>query len=173
MAEKIDLSVFNTTQSAADINALRQALGHPQLDLYGISYGTRLALTIMRDHPEGVHAAIIDSVYPWGVDLPAEQSANANRAFDIFFATCKTDPTCNAVYPDLRAMFSRVVTRLNKNPLKMSRVTITGDDFAGLAFQMLYDMKAIEYLPAFIFATDRGYHTSIVDFEKRHGVRLA
>ena len=49
--EGVNLDMYNSAQNAADIEALRQALGYDQVNLYGISYGTRLALTALRDAP--------------------------------------------------------------------------------------------------------------------------
>lgn len=48
----IDLSAYNDTESAADYEDLRKALGIDKWNLYGISYGTHLALVYMRLHPE-------------------------------------------------------------------------------------------------------------------------
>ena len=68
-AQGIDLSAYNSAASAADVNDLRLALGYNQLDLYGDSYGTRLALTVMRDYPEAVRSVVLDSTYPLEVNL--------------------------------------------------------------------------------------------------------
>src|SRR5579859_2041292 len=50
----VNLSDFNSAESAADVSDLRVALGYKEWNLYGISYGTRLGLTIMRDFPQGI-----------------------------------------------------------------------------------------------------------------------
>ncbi|MGE7384263.1 alpha/beta hydrolase [Streptomyces sp. NPDC004126] len=47
-----DLSAYNTTENAADVADLRTALGVDQWNVYGASYGTDLALTLMREHPQ-------------------------------------------------------------------------------------------------------------------------
>jgi len=52
-SQGINIAAYNSAESAADMNDLRLALGYEQVNLYGISYGTRLALNIMRDYPEG------------------------------------------------------------------------------------------------------------------------
>jgi pimeloyl-ACP methyl ester carboxylesterase len=52
----IDLGAYNTTESAADFAELRAALGIPEWNVYGVSYGTDLALTYMREHPEGIRS---------------------------------------------------------------------------------------------------------------------
>ncbi len=64
MGMGIDLARYGTRDTAADLAELRVAMGIKQWNLAGISYGTRLALTTMHDHPEGIRAVILDSVYP-------------------------------------------------------------------------------------------------------------
>ncbi len=64
IAQGIDLNGFNSLQNAADVADIIHALGYPQMTLYGVSYGTRLALTTMRLYPAVVHATVLDSVYP-------------------------------------------------------------------------------------------------------------
>ena len=56
----IDLGGFNTTENAADFADLRRALGIERWNVYGVSYGTDLALTYMRDHPEGIRSVTLD-----------------------------------------------------------------------------------------------------------------
>jgi len=85
-AKGIDLSAYNTTENAADFADLRVALGIPQWNVYGVSYGTDLALTYMRQHPEGVRSVTLDSVAPpSAVTLPAFWP-NAREGFGALFA---------------------------------------------------------------------------------------
>lgn len=63
-AEGWDPADFNTTQNAADLADLRTALGIDEWNLYGVSYGTDLALQTLRDHPEGIRSVVLDSVVP-------------------------------------------------------------------------------------------------------------
>jgi len=48
----IELNSYTTVASSQDLKDIVSALGYKQVDLYGASYGTRLALVTMRDHPE-------------------------------------------------------------------------------------------------------------------------
>jgi pimeloyl-ACP methyl ester carboxylesterase len=57
-----DLAGYNALESADDLEALRQALGVPQLVLFGSSYGTQLALATMRRHPDLAARAILAGV---------------------------------------------------------------------------------------------------------------
>ena len=59
-----DLAAYNTTESASDVAELRIAMGIEHWNVYGISYGSDLALQVLRDHPEGVRSLILDAVVP-------------------------------------------------------------------------------------------------------------
>jgi pimeloyl-ACP methyl ester carboxylesterase len=64
IAQGIDLSAFNTSENSADFADLRKALKIEQRNVYGLSHDTDLALSPMRDHPQGIRSVIIDSVVP-------------------------------------------------------------------------------------------------------------
>jgi pimeloyl-ACP methyl ester carboxylesterase len=49
---------------AADLDLVRQALGHPRWTVWGMSAGGMVALTAARWHPDGVEALIVDSTAP-------------------------------------------------------------------------------------------------------------
>ena len=94
---------FYTSRSAvADLDAVRRALGYPAIDLYAVSYGTRVAQLYMRRFPAAVHAAILDGVtFPEqaiGPDTPID----GQRALDLILARCKASPDCRAAYPELQ-----------------------------------------------------------------------
>ncbi len=120
VGQGIDLTAYHSAASAADLNDLRLALGYDKLNLYAVSYGTRLALTLMRDHPEAVRSAVLDSVYPLQVNLYTALAPNADRAFNVFFARCAADPGCNSSYPDLRAVFYQTCGSVECSPVSLS-----------------------------------------------------
>ena len=60
----VDLGAYNTLESSNDLEELRQALGVKEWNVYGISYGTDLALNYMRMHPQGIRSVGIDGVFP-------------------------------------------------------------------------------------------------------------
>jgi pimeloyl-ACP methyl ester carboxylesterase len=164
-AEGINLAAYNSAQNAADVSDLRVALGYDQVNLLGISYGTKLALTTMRDHPAGIRSVIIDSVYPPQVsqlDIPL----NADRAFTVLFEGCAADAACNAAYPDLRPVFLEVFHQLTTDPVtttvfdpstrKTMSALIDGDAFVGLLFQALYGTDIIPELPKGIYDAHNG-----------------
>lgn len=140
IAERIDLSVYNSAASAADLNDLRAALGYEKLNLYAVSYGTRLALTLMRDYPSSVRSAVLDSAYPLQVNLYIALAPNADRAFNVFFNRCATDPNCSATYPDLRNVFYQLVDQLNVHPVSISVNVVGMEIFAQVNGGLLIDV---------------------------------
>ncbi|MBO9322039.1 MAG: alpha/beta fold hydrolase, partial [Roseiflexus sp.] len=104
VAEGIDLKQYNTLTNAADLEDLRLALGYEQWNLLGSSYGTRLALTAMREYPQGIRSVVLDSTRPLQIN-ESQTPADAERAFQTLFRGCAADPTCNAAYPDLERVF--------------------------------------------------------------------
>ena len=57
--QRVDLTGYNTVESADDLEDLRHALGVKQISLWSISYGTHLALATMRRRPQSIHRAIL------------------------------------------------------------------------------------------------------------------
>ncbi len=116
LARGIDLSAYNSRQSAADVEALRRALGLGRVLLFGVSYGTRLALSVMRDYPDSVDSAVLDSVLPPQAISPVLDGAAYGAALDRLFAACADYPDCAAAYPDLAGDLQMVLERLTENP---------------------------------------------------------
>lgn len=161
-----DLSAYNSAASAADVEDLRLALGYPEINLWGGSYGTRLALEVMRRYPSGLRSVILDAVYPPDVDLYVEAPANFERALDRLFEACAANEVCNSAHPDLRATFFDMVQRLNTAPVLLEtedpvsgdirRTWIDGDTVLALTFQLLYDGRLRYLLPEQFAAAGQG-----------------
>ncbi|MFJ9773109.1 alpha/beta fold hydrolase [Kitasatospora sp. NPDC101157] len=116
-ARGADLAAYDTTESAADYADLRLALGVEQWNVFGISYGTDLALTYMRLHPKGIRSVGIDGVLPPSLAGGAVTWKAAREGFDGLFKACAEQPACNARYPDLKGTFERLVSRLEDDPV--------------------------------------------------------
>lgn len=101
----IDLSAYNTAESAHDIEALRQVLGAERLTLYGLSYGTRLALAYARQFPDRVEALVLDSPLPFSADYDRELPASVKAVLEAIASRCAGVTTCAQAYPDLWERF--------------------------------------------------------------------
>lgn len=151
LSEGIDLSAYNSAANAADVNDLRIALGYDTVNLWGISYGTRLALTVLRDYPEGVRAVVLDSVYPPEIDAVESGVLDSLQAFGEFFTQCAEDAACSEAYPTLEQDFIGMVAAFNQDPTVFEtedeEVTLSGDMILDALFKTLYNSKAIPMLP--------------------------
>jgi pimeloyl-ACP methyl ester carboxylesterase len=159
----VNIAAYNTVESAADIASIAPALGYEQVNIYGGSYGSTLAMTVMRHHPERLRSVVLVGITPPQVDLMASFAPNLERALDLLFRTCADDAACNQAYPDLKATFYETVAQLNAEPLKITvnnpltgrptTYTMTGTDFT-LGIQLsLYDWPNIPHVPLIIAAT--------------------
>lgn len=120
-AQGVDLSAYTTTENAADVEALRLALGYEQWNVVGVSYGARLALMVMHDHPDGLRSVIVDSVAPLA-DVNTGNVWESTRL--TLFEDCANDPACNAAYPNLAEVYAEA----NR------QVAAAGKSSAGLVF---------------------------------------
>ena len=117
-----DLGAYNTLENAADFADLRRVLGYDNYNLYGVSYGTDLALTILRRHPRGIRSVVLDSAVPPQRAGPPEFWPNARDGFRNLFEACRAQGSCNARFPRLEQTFANLVRRLEADPVA---VTIT------------------------------------------------
>lgn len=150
VADGITLAAYSTPENAADLAALRLALGYEQWNLLGNSYGTRLASAIVRDHPEGVRSMILDGVYPLDV-VPAyhQYPANTVAALGELFDRCAEQPGCTAAYGDLAELFERAVTRVE------SETEQAGFELIDAVFDALYAVESLVDVPlALLLAAD-------------------
>ena len=83
-----DLSAYNTTENAADISDLRTALKIDQWNVYGVSYGSDLALHLLRDHPEGIRSVVLDSLFPPQTNAVTQWWPSAAEGFRALFDAC-------------------------------------------------------------------------------------
>jgi pimeloyl-ACP methyl ester carboxylesterase len=116
-----DLSAYNSTESAADVADLRKVLGYAAWNIYGTSYGSYLAQTIMRNHPAGIRSVVLDSVLPPTYSVPANWW-NTRAGFDNLFQACAAEPACDAarlLAPETRRTFANqgaVVSVVSTSP---------------------------------------------------------
>ena len=166
VGEGVDLSLVNSAANAADVDRLRTALGHEQWDLYGSSYGTRLAQNVMRDFPDGVRRVVLDSSYPLEFDLFARLASGSERSFRLLLDSCAADSACNEHYPNLESTLIQAFDRLSASPepgtasFSLGGETVdtlmTGERLAWLVFEAFYQTDVIPWLPEIISEAAQG-----------------
>ena len=163
--EGVELSQYNTRTNAEDLADLRVAMGYDEWNLWGISYGTRLALETMRSHPNGVRSVVIDSVYPPSAGSAEDSVRSGRRSFEALSNGCATDPACNAANPDVNGALERAATALDADPYGFDytaadgtalHFVLTGNDAVGGLFNAMYDTDLIPILPTAITGLANG-----------------
>ncbi len=167
----IDLAAYTVAEDAADVRDLRLALGYTTWNLYGNSYGTRVAQEALRLDPSGIRSVVLDSALPLQRTAPFDILPQTARAFATVFAECADDAACTTDYPHLATVFDRVVARLNAHPVRLPIVVMsargpvptgrwypvpaTGENLVETTFSLLQG-GAARMMPRMIFDLQKG-----------------
>ncbi len=146
----VDLSAFNTEESAADVDDLRRALGAKQLNLHGHSYGTRLALEVMREFPDRVRSAALFGTYPQPFESLSDAAVNSAAALRAVLAACAEDPDCPAADP--QTAFEQRMAELDEHPIDVplddgSHYAWTSADAGLQLFKLMYSTEKLPDVP--------------------------
>ena len=161
---QVNLAMYNSAAIAADMEDLRVALAIDQWILLGVSYGTRIALTMMRDFPKGIRAAVLDSTVPVQVNYFEEGGNTVERVFRLLFQRCEASE-CAESYPDLEAKFKATVAKLNSQPMRftllrrnryLQRFELNGEQFLEIIYDAFHDHRMIPFLPKAIDEISQG-----------------
>jgi len=170
-AQGVDLNAYTTVASAVDLKDVLNVLGYQKVNLYGASYGTRLALVVMRDYPEIVQASILDSVVPVDANLFLRYPDAVNSALRALFDTCAAEPECNAAYPNLEAVFRELVSKLDANPVTVTTSTypvgtitetVNGSTLTSVVLGSLKSSSLIYTAPQTIYRIQNGDYSTLI-----------
>jgi pimeloyl-ACP methyl ester carboxylesterase len=160
----LDLRNFGTRVTVEDFEWVRQALRLERWNLYGESYGTTVAMTLVALHPDAIRSAVLDSVYP--PDPVPLRSAIVSDARDAFFANCRQNNVCSTSFPDLAETYRDTQVRLDRNPMVVTlppqmrqtgdRLTVTTSLFEVGVGDFLYYPNAYPALPRMIQSVHDG-----------------
>lgn len=156
----INLSAYNSWASAADIEDLRRLLSYEKWNLYGISYSTRLMLTVLRYYPNNIRSVLLDSVLPPSVNYDETSVDGVMRPLNLIFAACKADNECGAAFPNVEKKFYSLVEKLDAKPVLVdvinsptkatTKVLLNGSDVVNAIYSALEDSGKLSYIPFLI-----------------------
>lgn len=166
LVEGHDFNRFTTTINARDAIDLMRAMGAERWDVYGVSYGTRVALEMMRLAPQRLRAAVLDSPYPPHVNAELSDAWLLQRAFGLFSRICELADRCDADPATLQARLHAAMERVGQELLRLSvrdpesgrdlAVVYDDEDLAWLLFEALYQWDLIPDLPESFAAIVQG-----------------
>jgi pimeloyl-ACP methyl ester carboxylesterase len=113
-------ALYTTTNAMQDLDQVRGTLGYEQINLYGISYGTRAALTYLSMYPVHVRSVILDGVVPQDEPLGLSVGRDAQRALDMIFSRCDRQTSCSQAFPEVRDEFKKLLETLEADPVEVS-----------------------------------------------------
>ena len=161
-----DPRYFTTSVAVTDLEAVRVALGYSALNLYGVSYGSRVAQHFARRYPDATRTVVIDGVVPPQLSLGPEIATQSQKAVDNILARCTGDAKCNERFPELAATFARIVAQLREGPVevtvphpntgRLEVITLGEGQFAGAIRLLAYSPTTIALLPLFIHEAGQG-----------------
>jgi pimeloyl-ACP methyl ester carboxylesterase len=130
---------YTTGVAIRDLDDVRASLGFDQIDLYGGSYGTRVAELYMRRHPAHVHAVILDGVtYPQQA-IGAETPQDAERGLNLIVARCLQAPDCAGTYPELQDDLKSLLRQFGPQ-----KILVTIDDpNSGLPLEIEFNRRIL------------------------------
>ena len=111
-AAGFDPAQYTTAAYVADLDAVRRALGYARINLWGGSYGTRVAQEYMRRHGAAVRSAVLDGVVPPRLAISRDAWPTRDAAQAAVLAACAASTACRAAHPDPAAALAAIAARL-------------------------------------------------------------
>ncbi|MDI1252275.1 alpha/beta hydrolase [Thermomonas sp.] len=176
LSAKADLRHYTTTDAIADLDAVRQAIGAAQINLVGVSYGTRVAQQYAMHHPKTTRSIVLDSVVPNTLQLGNIFARNLDDALALQFALCSKAPACKGKLGDPRVELDQLLTKLRAAPVEVTyrdattgeqaQATLNADTVAGLVRMYAYMPAAGALLPKLIHEANNGRYAGLVALAK-------
>ena len=158
-----DLRFYTTDIAVADVDAVRLALGAAQINVIGVSYGTRLVLALLRQHPASVRRAVLDGVLPPDRPFTDAAARDQQAVLDALWTACAADPVCQQRQPAPAAQLQQLLASL---PLRVTlpqplsgqpeALTLDRDAVLGLLRAPLYQPALAAALPAVLAEAHAG-----------------
>ncbi|MEQ8304876.1 MAG: alpha/beta fold hydrolase [Cyclobacteriaceae bacterium] len=151
---QIDLRNYNTFQNARDVGALMTHLGYEQYNLYGVSYGTRLARVVQDMFPAQLNSVILNSPNPIKGDMLVDRLQSYSLALSRVFEYCENNPDCKSANPALHEDYLRAINNLKEKPLELKTegktVYLNAQDGLFFVRRLLYGTNSRTEIPALI-----------------------
>ncbi len=166
-----DPRFFTTSVAVTDLEAVRKALGYPALNLYGVSYGTRVAQHFTRRYPSSTRTVVLDGVVPPQIALGPEIATASQNAVDNILDRCAEDTTCDEYFPNILQTFGRVLAELRDSPVTVSvpdpstgrpeEMSFGRNEIAAAIRLLAYHPNSIALLPLLIHEAGNGNYAPL------------
>jgi pimeloyl-ACP methyl ester carboxylesterase len=159
---KHDPRFYTTSVAVRDLDAVRAALGLETWNLYGVSYGTRVAQHYLRRYPERTRSVVLDGVVPPPLALGPDVAREAQRALEQIFARCAADAQCGERFAGLPQLFAEVLARLEAGAAdETDPPPISALELRTLVRFMSYSAPTVALLPVLISEAHAGNYAPL------------
>jgi len=148
LSAQADVAWYTTSIAVKDLDRARAALGYERINLYGVSYGTRVAQHYLRRFPQRTRAMILDGVVPTQLALGPATALDAESALSDILARCTREPGCRSRFGDPRVAYRKVRAALAAHPVAVSLADPTSGEPARLEFTA-YHLAAVLRLASY------------------------
>lgn len=172
LSANADLRRYTTTDAVADLEAVRKAIGAAQVNLVGVSYGTRVAQQYAMRHPQATRSIVLDAPVPNTLQLGNIFARNLDDALALQFALCNKAPACKGRLGDPRAELDALLARLRAAPVTVQyrdassgeqvEGVLRAETVAGLVRMYAYMPAAGALLPKLIHEANNGRHAGLM-----------
>lgn len=176
ITSKADPQFYSTTDAIQDLEALRIALGGTQLNLIGVSYGTRVAQQYATRYPQAVRSIVLDSPVPNSLALGQDHARNLDAALKAQFAVCRTQTDCAQRFPDSYQQLMTLRDKLQTQAVTVqvpdphrfvtSERKLTASRLAGLVRLYAYNSATSALLPLMVDEATRGNYAPLLGQEQ-------
>lgn len=115
-----DVAYYTTSVAVQDLDTVRASLGYDQIDLYGGSYGTRVAQHYVRRFPTHTRSVILDGVVPPTLALGPAVAVDAENALLSILARCAKEPQCRSRFGDPVADYRKLSAQMRAQPVPIT-----------------------------------------------------
>jgi pimeloyl-ACP methyl ester carboxylesterase len=172
-----DPRYYTTRDAVADLEAVRAALGSPQLDLVGVSYGTRVAQHFAATHPDAVRSIVLDGVVPNQLVIGETFAEALQHSLKLQAAACDAAPACKKAFGDWDATLHQLDTKLKAGPpqqvtfedpytYKPVTKTLSADTLAGVVRLFSYSTVTAALLPLAVNEAAHGNYAPLMGQSK-------
>jgi pimeloyl-ACP methyl ester carboxylesterase len=171
--EGVDLSQYNSARISSDMEALRKALGVKQWNVWGASYGSRLAMTFARYYPASTRTVLVDGPYLPEDQERVEDMRGAEIVVNKIFNKCAVDAVCSVKFPDLRSRFLAALPKLREQPIVVGEQRINDERVVRFTVDTLYGgarptfETRLQRVLAYADAAARGDGAGLLEIEKK------
>ncbi|MBW8687170.1 alpha/beta fold hydrolase [Chitinophaga rhizophila] len=160
LAKGIDVNAYHSQSVAKDLHALKTYLKYTSWNVYGVSYGTYMAMVYASLYPADLTSLILDSPVADVDQYYVKNTGNYMRSLNKVFQLCKNDPATNRQYPDLERVYYETIDALEKAPITVKvdksvlpaqYFTYNAADFKLAIQQALYHKQLVEVIPLLIY----------------------